>query len=345
MNFQLTDFDYELPVDLIAHEPAEERDASRLMTVKRGETSVEHGHFRDIERFFCAGDVLVVNNTRVIPARIAAYRSTGAAVEVFLIEQEHDMNWLVMLKPAKRLKEGELLTINDELFCRVIKKNLDEAVHRVAFEGSDLSTHRIFSIGHLPLPPYVRPTEDSVCALERHYQTVYARHQGAVAAPTAGLHFSEKLLQRLIAKGVEILEVTLHVGIGTFKPLSDQMFDQNYLHSERAIVSSEVASKLNQARLEGRRIVAVGTTVARTLESNITDEGFLGATFATSLFIKPGFSFRAIDGLITNFHLPRSSLLCLVAAFSGYNSMRFAYQSAVAARYRFYSFGDAMLIV
>ncbi|MGQ9500438.1 MAG: tRNA preQ1(34) S-adenosylmethionine ribosyltransferase-isomerase QueA [Anaerolineae bacterium] len=365
--WKASDFDYELPPDRIAQTPIEPRDAARLMVVHRASGRIEHRIFCDLPHYLRPGDVLVLNDSRVIPARLFARKPSGGQVEVLLLRQLHTLRWEALVG-GKRVRKGSRLLIQQgdiRLEAQVVEE-LDGPRRVVRFDvpiGPLL--HRI---GHTPLPPYIqRALEDP-----ERYQTVYARVEGSVAAPTAGLHFTSDLLTRLHAQGVLLARVTLHIGLDTFKPVTAEYVAEHVLHSEWASVSPETAQLINQARLNGERVVAVGTTAVRTLETAalraagitipLRDASAQPKEIAhshqvlgwrpitafegpTDLFIYPGFRFRAVDALITNFHLPRSSLLMLVSAFGGYELIRHAYQVAIAEGYRFYSFGDAMLIL
>ena len=345
MSTQLSDFDYDLPASAIAQTPADQREHAKLMHVCKQTGDLVHHSFSHILDILNPGDTLIINNTQVIPARIMAQRETGGKVEIMLITPINDTEWQVMLNPAKRIKPNETLIITPNLSCKVIEKHTVNQLHHVAFVGESVSQETIFQAGTLPLPPYVKPTTQTQSKLNTHYQTVFAKHQGAVAAPTAGLHFSTELLQKLQNKGIHIHPITLHVGYGTFQPLNDTTYHHNTLHTEHYIMPPNTAQHLNKTRAQGSRVIAVGTTVARTLESNFSHNQFHSGSFHTQLFIKPGYTFQTIDGLITNFHLPKSSLLCLVSAFCGLQTMHHAYQTAITEEYRFYSFGDAMIIV
>jgi S-adenosylmethionine:tRNA ribosyltransferase-isomerase len=340
-----TDFAYELPPDLIAQEPRE-RGRSRMMVVRQD--SIEHDSFANFPERLTAGDVLVINDTRVIPARLFAKPKAGMSrpIEILLTRRVAQTllsvpeTWEAWCKPAKRVKAGDELTFSDKLKARVLKK--DEGTVTLAFEGD---TEEIERIGIPPLPPYISretPRDED----REAYQTVYAAERGAIAAPTAGLHFTQEILERIKARGVEIVRITLHVGIGTFKPVKVDDIAQHVMDSERYEISADAASRLNAALDEHRKIIAVGTTSVRTLESAIRagDGRFNAGSAETSIFITPGFQFRAVDKLLTNFHLPESTLLMLVSAFAGIDTIRRAYSEAIAHRYFFYSYGDCMLL-
>jgi S-adenosylmethionine:tRNA ribosyltransferase-isomerase len=332
------DFAYELPSELIAQEPRQ-RGRSRMMVVRQD--GIEHDSFANFPERLSPGDVLVINDTRVIPARLFAKPKAGMSrpIEILLTRQRGD-TWEAWCKPAKRVKVGDELIFSDKLHARVLKK--DEGTVTLAFEGD---TEEIERIGIPPLPPYISretPRDED----REAYQTVYAAERGAIAAPTAGLHFTQEILDRIEARGVEIVRITLHVGIGTFKPVKVDDIAQHVMDSERYEISADAASRLNAALDKHRPIVAVGTTSVRTLESAIlTGNGrFQPGSAETSIFITPGFQFRAVDKLLTNFHLPESTLLMLVSAFAGIDTIRRAYSEAIAHRYFFYSYGDCMFL-
>jgi S-adenosylmethionine:tRNA ribosyltransferase-isomerase len=333
-----SDFSYDLPRELIAQEPRE-RGTSRMMVVTPPDL-IEHDVFTHFPERLDPTDVLVVNDTRVIPARLFA-RPKGQMknpIELLLTREREPMMWEAWCRPAKRVRIGDILTFSDALRALVLEKSEGTVV--VRFEGDAAELDRI---GVMPLPPYIaRP---STRASDREdYQTVYAAERGAIAAPTAGLHFTREILDRVAARGIEVVRVTLHVGIGTFEPVKVDEVSQHRMHSERYELSPGAASRLNAARAEGRRIVAVGTTTVRTLESAITPDGFAEGRGETSIFITPGYRFRAVDKLLTNFHLPESTLLMLVSAFAGMETIRRAYAEAVREQYRFFSYGDCMLL-
>ena len=339
------DFDYRLPGELIAQRPAPERDASRLMVLRRADHSVEHRSFHDIVEYLSPPDVVVVNNTKVMRARLHGRREhTGGSVEVLLLRPRADGAWEALLRPGRRMAPGTAVVVGGgELRAEVVER-LPDGVFAVRLNAPDGVHAALGSVGEIPLPPYI--ARDADADDDKRYQCVYASRDGAVAAPTAGLHFTPGLMASLAEAGVGSAELTLHVGLGTFRPLQDGPLAEVRLHSEWAEVSPDAAAAVNAARSDGGRVVAVGTTSVRTLESASTDTGALAARSGdTDLFIRPGYEFRAIGALVTNFHLPKSSLLMLVAAFAGYDFMRAAYEVAVRERYRFYSYGDAMLIL
>jgi S-adenosylmethionine:tRNA ribosyltransferase-isomerase len=336
MTQTLEDYDFVLPEGRIAQMGAEPRDSSRLMIVPRFGNSVQHRVFRDIAQFVRAGDVMVFNQTRVIPARLTAHKPTGGTLEVLLLREVEHLVWSAYLKPAKRAPMGGTLHFGEGVSAVVERAHSDGA--RVLRFSEDVKPH-LETLGAVPLPPYIA---DSVEARGR-YQTVYARDAGSVAAPTAGLHFTPELLERLRSSGVETRFLTLHVGAGTFKPVTD--LSTHVMHSEVFDIPAETAAAVNAAKREGRRVIAVGTTTVRTLESAWLNGQLQAGAGETDIFIQPGYGFRVVDAMVTNFHLPKSTLLMLVAAFAGYDTMRAAYKAALEGEYRFYSLGDAMLIV
>ncbi len=334
----LEDFDYHLPPELIAQSGAEPRDASRLMVIDRKRGEIEHRIFRDLPQYLRAGDVLVLNQSKVIPARTFATNPHGTALEVLLVREVPTSQglWEALLKPAKRARVGSRLTFADGLTATV--EAIEEDGTRLLRFSGNVWEH-LENIGKTPLPPYIHASVDPA-----RYQTVYAKTPGSVAAPTAGLHFTPELMNKIRGLGVEIHYVTLHVGPGTFKPVQGDP-NQHVMHLEPYEVSPETATAINRAKAEGRRVVAVGTTVVRTLETAWDGTQVQAGQGETQLFIRPGFQYQVVDALITNFHLPKSTLLMLVSAFMGHGLMQRAYQTAVAERYRFYSLGDAMLIL
>ena len=336
------DFDYFLPEELIAQTPVYPRDSSRLLVYNRKEDTIEHKNFYDIKSYLKAGDVLVRNNTKVLPARLFGYTSHGGKVEVLLLKRFDLTEWEVLVKPGKKAKPGAVLTISDELSVEVLSNVEESGGRRVKFHYDGVFEDIISRLGEMPLPPYItKKLED-----QNRYQTVYAKEQGSAAAPTAGLHFTPELLKELTDMGVEIVDVLLHVGLGTFRPVKVDDVTNHHMHSEYFEVSSESAEIINRAKKEGRRIIAVGTTSVRTLESATNDNGEVIPQKAdTSIFIYPGYKFKCVDALITNFHLPKSTLIMLVSALSNREKILDIYNTAVERRYRFFSFGDAMLIL
>ncbi len=334
----VSEFDYLLPRSLVAKYPLKERDSSRLLILS--EDSVSHDVFWNIASYLERGDVLVVNDTKVIPARLYGETESGAKVEVFLSKKLSESQWEVIGKPLKRLKEGKLLTLEGNIKARVLKVLQGKRV--LEFLQKDYM-ERIKKFGHVPLPPYIERKERE---FDRHsYQTVFADKNGAVAAPTAGLHFTRRLIEELKKKGVKIAKVTLHVGLGTFKPVKVRKVQEHKMESESFFVPLKSAELIRAAKSEGKRVIAVGTTVVRTLESSFDSSGNLIRNSGdTDLFIYPGYNFKVVDALITNFHLPKSTLIMLVSAFAGRKRVLNAYREAVKKGYRFYSYGDAMFI-
>lgn len=344
---QLTDFDFLLPDELIAQVPAAQRDASRLLCLDRPSATVESREFADILEYFQPGDVLVVNDTRVIPARLLGHKQTGGKVEIFLVRQyskeAQAEEWLCLTKSSKPLRIGTVVNFTPDFSAEVMEE-MEAPYRRVRFHCSGDFMQKVEEVGHLPLPPYIK-REDSHADHSR-YQTVFAREKGAVAAPTAGLHFTEQILQQLTYSGVEILSLTLHVGLGTFLPVRVDDIRQHKMHAELFSIPDVTANRVNLTRKEGRRVFALGTTSARALETAATADGLLLAGSGDSeIFIYPGYRFKIVDALITNFHLPKSTLLMLVSAFAGRDFILSAYQRAVEERFRFFSYGDCMLIL
>lgn len=327
---------YDLPEELIAQTPIEPRDSSRLLVYDRKTGQIEHRIFHDIIDYLNAGDVLVVNNTRVLPARIYGYKDTGAKIEILLQKRLDLTNWEAIARPTKRLKVGTVLTFSEHLKCTV-KEIGDYGCVKIEFAFDGVFEHRLSEVGSMPLPPYIK---EKLKDKER-YQTVYSKIEGSSAAPTAGLHFTPQLLQKIRDKGVEIVEVLLHVGLGTFRPVKEDNILKHEMHSEFFVMSEENAERLNKAKSEGRRIIAVGTTSVRVLESACENGKFLPMKKETQIFIYPSYKFKAVDALITNFHLPESTLIMLVSAFIGRDETMRVYETAVKERYRFFSFGDA----
>jgi len=344
---KLADFDFYLPEERIAQHPVEPRDASRLMTVDKKAESVNHYHFHQIKALLKAGDVLVVNKTKVIPARLLGLKKeTGARIEVLLLKRMDQQVWEVLVKPGKRLKVGQEVVFGDGVLIGKLVAILDNGNRRMAFTYSGLFEEVLDDLGKMPLPPYITAELEN----KQRYQTVYAKESGSAAAPTAGLHFTDALLQELRDAGVEVLEILLHVGLGTFRPVKTENILEHEMHSEYFQINQSTADRLNLAKKEGRRVIAVGTTVVRTLESAAKwceEEGKTELSEIegwTDIFIYPGYKFKQIDALITNFHFPRSTLLMLVSALAGRDLILNAYETAVKEHYRFFSFGDAMFI-
>lgn len=335
----VTDFDYELPQELIAQHPMEPRDHSRLLVVDKKTGEIEHKHFYDLVNYLKPGDVLVFNDTRVIPARLHGTKDTGAHVEVFLLTRRDATDWEVLVRPGKKLQVGAKINFSDELSCEVIE-HTDFGGRVVRFKYDGIFEEILDRLGETPLPPYITaPLED-----KERYQTVYNRERGSAAAPTAGLHFTKELLQKIKDIGCEEIFVTLHVGLGTFRPVSEAKIEDHKMHKEFYTVSQEAADAVNKAKAEGRRIIAVGTTAVRTLEAAGADGQLHAGSSWTNIFIYPGYKFRLVDDLVTNFHLPQSTLLMLVSTLSTREIMLQTYKKAVEEKYRFFSFGDAMFI-
>ena len=336
---RLSDFDYDLPSAQIAQHPLPDRSASRLLVLDRAKDDVRHLHFRDLPSLIPAGDVLVINTSRVIPARLHGKRETGNVAELLLIRDLADGTWLAMGHPGGKLKPGRRLTFGHDSAAEIVEV-LGGGLRRVRFVGSLDAHATLEKYGEVPLPPYIRRAPDSDD--RDRYQTVYATHDGSVAAPTAGLHFTPELLSRIRGQGTSVAEIDLHVGPGTFKPVETEALEQHIMHPEVYEISDAAADAVNEAR----SVWAVGTTVVRALESAADKNGVvLAGAGETSLFIRPPYEFKVVDHLITNFHVPRSTLLMLVCAFGGYERVMDAYREAVKQGYRFYSYGDAMLIV
>ncbi len=335
----VTDFDYDLPQELIAQHPMEPRDHSRLLVVDKKTGEIEHKHFYDLVNYLKPGDVLVFNDTRVIPARLHGTKDTGAHVEVFLLTRRDATDWEVLVRPGKKLQVGAKINFSDELSCEVIE-HTDFGGRVVRFKYDGIFEEILDHLGETPLPPYITaPLED-----KERYQTVYNRERGSAAAPTAGLHFTKELMQKIKEIGCEEVFVTLHVGLGTFRPVSEAKIEDHKMHKEFYTVSQEAADAVNKAKAEGRRIIAVGTTAVRTLEAAGTDGQLHAGSSWTNIFIYPGYKFRLVDDLVTNFHLPQSTLLMLVSTLSTREIMLQTYKKAVEEKYRFFSFGDAMFI-
>lgn len=335
----VTDFDYDLPQELIAQHPMEPRDHSRLLVVDKKTGEIEHKHFYDLVNYLKPGDVLVFNDTRVIPARLHGTKDTGAHVEVFLLTRRDATDWEVLVRPGKKLQVGAKINFSDELSCEVIE-HTDFGGRVVRFKYDGIFEEILDRLGETPLPPYITaPLED-----KERYQTVYNRERGSAAAPTAGLHFTKELLQKIKEIGCEEVFVTLHVGLGTFRPVSEAKIEDHKMHKEFYTVSQEAADAVNKAKAEGRRIIAVGTTAVRTLEAAGADGQLHAGSSWTNIFIYPGYKFRLVDDLVTNFHLPQSTLLMLVSTLSTCEIMLQTYKKAVEEKYRFFSFGDAMFI-
>ncbi len=336
-----SDFLYDLPEELIAQTPIEPRDHSRLLAVGRADGAMEHRHFYDLPGYLKPGDVLVVNDTRVMPARLIGERPGGGACEVLLLRQLSPVSWETLVKPGKKLKPGAKVSFGGGRLTATIEAPTDAGGRVVRFDVASGSLEAALGdLGEMPLPPYIH---EKLMDRER-YQTVYARAVGSAAAPTAGLHFTPELLEKIRSMGVEVVPVLLHVGLGTFRPVKSEDVSEHKMHSEFYEVTPEAAEAVNHAKAEGRRVIAVGTTSVRTLESAASDGGLRPGSGWTDIFITPGYRFRMVDALITNFHLPGSTLIMLVSALMGREKTLAAYREAVLQRYRFFSFGDAMFI-
>ena len=339
---QLSDFYYDLPQELIAQDPLLKRDNSRLMVLNRAEETIEHKHFYDVISYLKEGDCLVINDTKVIPARLIGEKEgTGAAIEVLLLKRLDDCTWETLVKPGKKARVGARIIFGGGKLVGEVIDIVEEGNRIVRFEYEGIFEEILDELGQMPLPPYItHKLED-----KNRYQTVYAEHEGSAAAPTAGLHFTKELLEEIKAKGIKIAHVTLHVGLGTFRPVKEDNILDHHMHSEFYVIDEKAAETINETKKNGGRIIAVGTTSTRTLETVADENGMLRACSGwTDIFIYPGYKFKAIDGLITNFHLPESTLIMLVSALAGKEHVMAAYEEAVKERYRFFSFGDAMFI-
>lgn len=338
---KLTDFNYYLPEELIAQTPIEKRDESRLMLLDKNTGETKHTVFKDIINYLQPGDCLVRNNTKVIPARLYGKKETGANVEFVLLKNIQGDIWEAMVRPGNKLHSGAKVVFGDGILKATILETLNDGTRKVEFEYTGIFNEILDKIGLMPLPPYIH---ESLKDKDR-YQTVYAKYNGSAAAPTAGLHFTDELLKEIEAKGVKIANVTLHVGIGTFRPVKEENIEEHHMHTEHYYIKQEDVEKINTAKKEGHRVIAVGTTSCRTLETIANEDGYVNECEGdTGIYIYPGYKFRCIDGLITNFHLPESTLLMLVSALAGRENVLNAYNEAVKEKYRFFSFGDAMFI-
>ena len=338
---KLEEFNYDLPEELIAQVPIKNRDQSRLLVLDKNTKKYEDKIFKDILDYLKPGDCLVRNNTKVIPARLYGKKDTGANVEFVLLKNIEGDIWEAMVRPGSKLKPGATATFGDGLLNAEILSVADDGVRKVKFTYNGIFNEILDQIGLMPLPPYIH---ESLKERDR-YQTVYAKYDGSAAAPTAGLHFTNDLLKQIEEKGVSIANVTLHVGIGTFRPVKEENIEDHHMHTEHYYIKQEDAEKINKAKLSGHRVIAVGTTSCRTLESVADEKGLVKECEGdTGIYIYPGYKFKCIDALITNFHLPESTLIMLVSAFAGKEFIMDAYKHAVEERYRFFSFGDAMFI-
>lgn len=343
MILKKSDFYFDLPQELIAQDPLEDRSASRLLVLDRDTGAVSHHVFREITDYLKAGDCLVLNNTKVIPARLLGVKEdTGAHVEVLLLKRREADVWETLVKPGKKCRPGAFLSFGDGLLRAQVLETVEEGNRLIRFEYQGIWEEVLDRLGEMPLPPYItHKLED-----RNRYQTVYAKYEGSAAAPTAGLHFTEELLEQIQAEGVNLAYVTLHVGLGTFRPVKEENVLDHHMHSEYYQISEEAAEKINETKRAGGRIICVGTTSCRTVESAADDKGKVHAGSGnTEIFIYPGYHFKVLDALITNFHLPESTLVMLVSALAGRENVLAAYREAVRERYRFFSFGDAMLVV
>ena len=337
-----SDFYYDLPKELIAQDPLEDRSASRLMHLNKETGEYEHGHFRDILKYLKPGDCLVINDTKVIPARLYGSKvGTDAAIEILLLKRRENDIWETLVKPGKKCKVGTVISFGDGILTGEVVDIVDEGNRLIQFNYDGIFEEILDQLGEMPLPPYITHKLQD----KNRYQTVYAKHEGSAAAPTAGLHFTKELLQQVQDAGVKIAHVTLHVGLGTFRPVKVEDVTQHHMHSEFYVVEEDQAKLINDTKAAGGRVIAVGTTSCRTLESATGEDGILKAGSGwTEIFIYPGYRFKMIDGLITNFHLPESTLVMLVSALAGKEHIMAAYEEAVREKYRFFSFGDAMMI-
>ena len=336
------DFYYELPEELIAQTPLQQRDASRLMVLNRVTGEIEHKHFYDIIDYLHPGDCLVLNDSRVLPARLLGHRPTGGAVEVLLLRDLGDKKWECLCKPGKKMREGDTVSFGEGTLTATVRQVLEDGNRVVEFHYEGIFLEVLERLGKMPLPPYIKAELKD----QERYQTVYSREVGSAAAPTAGLHFTQELLDKIRAKGIKTAFVTLHVGLGTFRPVKAEDVLEHHMHSELCMMNEETAAILNETKASGGRVICVGTTSCRTLESLVNEDGSFSAKSKwTDIFIYPGYEFKAMDGLVTNFHLPESTLVMLVSAFAGREHVLNAYKIAVQERYRFFSFGDAMAIL
>lgn len=340
---KVSDFNYELPEELIAQDPLDQRDNSRLMVLHRKTGEIEHRHFYDLIDYLNPEDCLVVNNTKVIPARLMGVKEeTGASIEILLLKRKEEKIWETLVKPGKKARIGARIVFGDGLLTGEVIDIVEEGNRLIRFEYEGIFEEILDRLGEMPLPPYITHQMED----KNRYQTVYAKYDGSAAAPTAGLHFTEELLQRIRKKGIRIAEITLHVGLGTFRPVKVEDVQNHHMHTEYYQISAEAAAIINATKANGGRVISVGTTSTRTIESVADETGHVTAGSGwTDIFIYPGYRFRTIDALITNFHLPESTLIMLVSALADRKTVLAAYQTAVNERYRFFSFGDAMMIV
>ena len=343
MNYTTKDFDFDLPEELIAQTPLKDRTSSRLLVVNKTTHTIEDKHFSDLLDELEEGDTLVVNNTRVLPARLYGTKEeTGAHIEVLLLTNTEGDKWETLVKPAKRMKVGSVVSFGDGRLKATVVEELEQGGRIIEFSYEGVFLEVLESLGEMPLPPYIKERLED----KERYQTVYAKENGSAAAPTAGLHFTEELMQQIRDKGVNIVPVTLHVGLGTFRPVSVDSLEDHKMHSEYYNVSKETADMIEATKKAGKRVIAVGTTSIRTLETVARDNDghVVPASGGTDIFISPGYEFRVVDAFVTNFHLPKSTLVMLVSAYLGREFTLEAYQHAIEERYRFFSFGDAMFV-
>ncbi|WP_251318142.1 tRNA preQ1(34) S-adenosylmethionine ribosyltransferase-isomerase QueA [Flintibacter muris] len=335
------DFDFQLPEELIAQTPLERRDASRLLTLDKATGAVAHHHFYDLPRFLHPGDCLVLNDSRVLPARLIGHRPTGGACEVLLLVDKEDNLWECLVRPGRKLKPGAQVIFGDGQLTATIEAELEDGKRAVRFHYQGIFLEILEQLGKMPLPPYIKVELND----QERYQTVYSRVTGSAAAPTAGLHFTPELLDQVRENGVKVCYVTLHVGLGTFRPVKAENIADHEMHSEFCMISQETADIINDTKRSGGRVICVGTTSCRTIESFAAEDGTLKERSGwTNIFIYPGYKFKVLDALITNFHLPQSTLIMLVSALAGREHVLAAYEEAVREKYRFFSFGDAMMI-
>ena len=338
----VSDFYYDLPEELIAQTPIEKRDESRLMVLNRANQTIEHKTFKDIIDYLEPGDCLVRNNTKVIPARLYGKKATGAKIEFLLLNRIEGDIWECIVRPGHKLKPGTEVEFGDGILKAKVLDVMEGGTRKVEFKYEGIFNEILDKIGLMPLPPYIH---ESLKDNDR-YQTVYAKYEGSAAAPTAGLHFTPELFEKIKAKGIDVANVTLHVGIGTFRPVKVENVEEHHMHSEHFYIKQEDADKINNAKKNGKRVIAVGTTSCRVLETIADENGMVKPTEGdTQIFIYPGYKYKCLDGLVTNFHLPESTLIMLVSALAGRDYIMKAYKEAVKERYRFFSFGDAMLIL
>ncbi len=339
---KLEEFDYDLPERLIAQTPIAKRDESRLLVLHRATGELEHRHFYDLPEYLNAGDVLVINDTKVLPARLYAYKETGAAIELVLIQQIDMNHWKALVKPGRKARPGTKLLFESSKLTAEVEAVVEEGMRLIRFDFSGNFFEILDEIGNMPLPPYIKEKLED----RDRYQPVYAREKGSAAAPTAGLHFTPELLDRIEKKGVIIVKILLHVGLGTFRPVKVENIEEHQMHAEFYQVTQEAADAINKARAKGGRVFAVGTTSTRTLETVSDENGIMKEESGwTRKFIYPGYHYKIVDALVTNFHLPQSTLLMLISAFASKEQIFCAYEEAIQKEYRFFSFGDAMLIL